>query len=67
MLSIKEKYIVNEKGKRIGVMLDLKEYKKVLMKLEELESIRAYDLAKASKERPIPFAKAVKEIEKGHK
>jgi hypothetical protein len=67
MISIKQKYVVDEKGKKIGVMLELKEYKKVLENLEELESIRAFDRAKASKEKPIPFAQAVKEIERGRK
>lgn len=32
---------------------------------EELESIQAYDLAKASGEKPIPFDQAVREIESG--
>lgn len=64
MISLKEKYVVDEKGKRIGIMLDIKEYRKILEALEELESIQAYDRAKASKEKPIPFSQAVAEIQK---
>ncbi len=67
MISVKEKYIVDEEGKRIGVMLDMKEYEKMLMELEELESICAYDAAKASGEPKIPFSQAVSEIEKERK
>jgi sporulation protein YlmC with PRC-barrel domain len=67
MISLKEKYVVDDKGKRIGIMLDIKEYHKILEALEELESIRAYDRAKASKEKPIPFSQAVVEIETKHR
>jgi hypothetical protein len=58
MISLKEKYMVDEKGKRIGIMLDIKEYRKILEVLEELESIRAYDKAKMSKGKPISFSRA---------
>jgi hypothetical protein len=39
MISIKEKYVVDEKGKQLGVMLDLKEYKRVLENLEDLNRL----------------------------
>ena len=64
MISLKEKYVVNENGKRIGILLDVKEYRKILEALEELKSIRAYDRAKASKDKPIPFVQAVAQIER---
>jgi hypothetical protein len=64
MISLKEKYVVDEKGKRIGIMLDIKEYHKILEALEELESIRAYYGAKAYKDKPIPFHRTVAEIER---
>jgi prevent-host-death family protein len=60
-----ERYIVNQKGERVGVILDISEYRKILEELEELESIRAYDAAKASEDEAIPFERAVREIEKG--
>ena len=63
MISAKEKYVINEKGKRVGVILDMKEYQKVTDALEELESIRQYDLAKSSKSKKTPLANALKEIE----
>lgn len=48
MIKLKERYIVDEKGNRVGVLLDIEDYHKLLAELEELESIRAYDAAKAS-------------------
>lgn len=67
MVSVKGKFVVDEKGKRVGIMLDMKEYQKILEALEELESIQAYDKAKASKEKTIRFNRAVAEIERRKK
>jgi hypothetical protein len=64
---IRERYIVDEKGKRVGVLIDPKVYKRILAALEELESIRAYDAAKRSRYKAIPFAQAVAEIERKRK
>ena len=64
MLKFKEHYIVDGKGNRVGVLLDLEDYRKLLAELEELESIRAYDAAKASGDEVIPFEQAVAEIER---
>ena len=64
MVEIKEKYVVDEKGNRIGVLLDIADYRKVLEALEELECIRAYDTAKSSGDTAIPFEQAISEIEK---
>lgn len=60
-----EKFVIDDKGERVGVILTMEDYQKILEELEELESIRAYDEAKASREEAIPFEQAVKEIEKG--
>jgi hypothetical protein len=60
-----EKFVVDEKGERVGVILTIEDYRKILEELEELEAIRAYDEAKACGEEVIPFEKAVDEIEKG--
>jgi hypothetical protein len=58
------KYVVDEKGKAVSVLLDIKTYRKLMEKLEELEAIQAYDAAKASGDEAIPFEQAVQEIEK---
>ena len=61
---VKDRYVVNEKGDRIGILIDLNEYHKILEELEELASIRAYDKAKTSGGEAIPFEKAIEEIER---
>ena len=48
MIHIKERYVVDENGTKISVILDIEDYKLLLEALEELECIRAYDTAKAS-------------------
>jgi len=63
MASLHERFLVDDKGKRVGVFLDMKAYQRILEALEELESIRAYDAAKRSGDEAIPFAQAVAEIE----
>ena len=60
----KVQYVVDKDGKRISVIVDTEDYRKMLEELEELEAIRAYDAAKASGEEPIPFEEAVEEIER---
>lgn len=63
MSNIKERYLVDDNGNRIGVVLDIKDYHRLLQEFEELDSIRAYDAAKASNDEVIPFEQAVREIE----
>ena len=64
---IKEKYVVDEKGKAVSVLLDIKAYRRLMAELEELDAIRAYDAAKASGEEAIPFEQAVQEIERSRR
>jgi hypothetical protein len=63
MQELKEQFIVNEAGERVGVVLDIGVYHKLLEELEELESIRAYDRAKDSGHEAVPFKQATEEIE----
>ena len=41
----KARYVVDEQGETSAVLLDIEEYRRLLEALEELESIRAYDVA----------------------
>ncbi len=59
-----ERYLIDESGKRIGVVLDIKRYEKMLDELDELDAIRGYDEAKASDEEVIPLGQALREIER---
>lgn len=63
MILFKERYVTDENGNRVAVLLDMEDYRKLLEDLDILESIRAYDAAKASGDRPIPFEDAIAEIE----
>jgi hypothetical protein len=63
MLQPKERFIVDENGQRIGVLLDIEDYQRLLGELEELEAIRAYDAAKASGDAVLPLEQALAEIE----
>ena len=64
MSAIHERFVVDKNGKRTAVLLDIEEYQKLLQGLEELDSLKAYDAAKASQDEAIPFEQAVAEIEK---
>lgn len=63
MPAVNERYIVDESGKRVGVLLDLADYQRLREAWEELEDLRAFDAAKADSSDQIPFEQAVAEIE----
>ena len=62
-MKLKERYITDEQGNRIGVLLDIEEYQKLLEESEELDAIRAYDLAVSGEDDEIPFEVAIADIE----
>jgi hypothetical protein len=64
MAETREKYLTDSQGNRIGVLLDIDEYQRLLDAVEELESIRAHDSAVTARDRAIPFNKAVVEIKR---
>jgi len=62
--AIRERYVADEAGARVSVLLDMEDYRRLLAELEELEGLRAYDAAKAAEDESIPFEQAVAEIER---
>lgn len=50
-----ERFVTDGDGNRLAVLLEIKEYEELLAELEELESIRAYDAAKASGDDAVEF------------
>ena len=62
-----EKFLIDEHGTRVAVVLDIKDYQRILEDLEELEAIRQYDEAKAAGDEAIPLDQAVDEIRRGRK
>ena len=61
------RFITNEKGERVAVIIDIGEYDKILEELEELDDIRACEEAEASGEFPIPLDQALDEIKRNRK
>ncbi len=63
------RYVTDENGKRVSVILPVEEYERLMEELEELEAIRLYDEAKAEIEREgsevIPLEQAMREIREG--
>lgn len=43
---MKTQFVMDSQGKKVGVLLSMKEYKKIISELEELDDIRLFDLAK---------------------
>ncbi len=60
---MRTQFITDTKGRKISVILPMRDYNKMIEELEELADIRAYDEAKANGEESIPFEQAIKEIE----
>jgi hypothetical protein len=60
-------FITDRKGKKIFAIVPIKQYQLWLEELEELEDIRAYDKAKARKEKPIPLRDTIQQRRKRQK
>jgi hypothetical protein len=54
-------YILIRKGAKIGVVLPVKVYNKMIQELEDIEDIKLYDNAKAMKGRSIGFKDYLKQ------
>jgi PHD/YefM family antitoxin component YafN of YafNO toxin-antitoxin module len=63
------RYVVDENGKRVAVLLEIEEYERMIEEIEELEDILAYKEAKAALENggdeSIPLEQAMREIREG--
>jgi len=60
----RERFIVDEQGERVAVVLDVAEYERLLAQVEELEAIRAYDAAKAAGDGAVALEDALADIER---
>lgn len=62
-------YVTDENGKRVGVILDIEEFERIMDELEELEDARVAAQARreleSGEDEMIPFDQAVREIEEG--
>ncbi len=62
-----ERYLVDDQGKTVAVVLSIEEYNLIVDDLDELDDIRAFDEAEASGEAAIPAEQAFAEIERNRK
>lgn len=53
-------FVIDTSGKKTGVFLSMKDYKKMMEELEELDDIKAYDKAKKRNEKTMPLREAIK-------
>jgi hypothetical protein len=67
MTHLRENFVVDAKGNRVGVFLPIKDYNKLIEELEERADIRAYDKAVSRKQEFIPLDQALKQIETSRK
>ncbi len=63
MLTVHPQYITDNNGKKISVVLPIKDFNAIMEELDELEDIKLYDEAKKSDEPSIPIDEAFKMIE----
>lgn len=63
MLTINPQFITDNTGKKISVVLPLKDFNAIMEELEELEDIKLYDEAKKANEPSLPIDDAFKMIE----
>lgn len=64
---MKTQFVTDKKGRRIAVIIPIKEYENLMEELDDLACIRMYD--QAIQERPefLPAEKAFREVEKKRK
>ncbi|EKR65420.1 toxin-antitoxin system, antitoxin component, PHD family [Leptospira weilii str. 2006001853] len=60
MKAIHPQFITDDKGKKLSVVLSIKEFKTLLEDSEELEDIRLYDEVKAKNEKSTPLSEYIK-------
>lgn len=66
MIEVKERYVIDEAGKAVAVLLDIEDYRKLMEALEDLDARRVYEEAKAIPGRLIPLEEAIRELESRH-
>lgn len=63
MLTINPKYITDQAGNKISVVISVKEFEELVGKIEELEDAKLYDQVKKSDETSLPIDEAFDLIE----
>jgi hypothetical protein len=63
-LDLNERYIIDEKGKKKSVVLDIKEFKKIMQIVEDLDDLR--HITKRRKEKKISLEDFVSDLKSTH-
>ncbi len=64
MVTVHPEIVIDRKRKPRAVLLPYSEWTRILVDMEELDDIRAYDRAKARGGEAIPFEQAVRELKR---
>lgn len=56
-------FVTTDAGKKVAVILPIKEYEKMLEELDELEDIRLFDSAKKQSSERVPIKEAFKKLD----
>ena len=64
MLTMHPEIVIDRMRKPKAVLLPYAEWNRLMQDLEELEDIRAYDRAKARRDKAIPLEQAITELKK---
>ena len=62
MSFLKVKFIVDGRGRKKNITLDIKDYELLREEQEEREAIRVFDQIKSAKDEVLPFEQPVREI-----
>jgi hypothetical protein len=63
MLTVTPQFITDSTGKKISVVLPIKEFEQMMEQLEDLHDIELYDEAKVANEPSVPIDEAFQIIE----
>lgn len=63
MLTINPKYITDQEGNKISVVISVEEFESMMEMLDELEDVRIYDKAKLSDDPSVPIDEAFEFLE----
>ena len=66
-MSMPRRFVTDEKGEKIAVVLDIKEYERLLEDAADLEAVREYEQAKAAGEKPLPLEQALAEVRRNRR
>ncbi len=66
-MSTPRRFLTDEKGEKIAVVLDIEEYERLLEDAADLEAVREYEQAKAAGEKPLPLEQALAEVRRNRR